>query len=300
MRALSLRPMLPANEPVPRDEVGFIHEIKWDGYRLLSYLDGGDVQLISRNGYSFNDRFPNLAEYLRKKDLQAVLDGEVVALTKEGRVDFSLLQSRNSGIDICYVVFDVLRVRGEDLCPRPWFERRRRLEEMIQSEGPLLVSPLLSGSASDCLSFAIEQGFEGIVSKREDSPYLPGVRTSYWFKQKILRTLDCLLVGVKVDRRSVAVAVYRGDGALVYLGNVGSGLGQGELGFLTEALETLGKLTECPCINPPRDAHQWTWCKPLLVLEVEYLEFTSSGRLRHPVFLRFRFDKEPQACLMEV
>ena len=295
--------MLPVDQPVPSDEENFVHEIKWDGYRVLAHLTGSDVQLTSRNGYSLNGRFPYVVDALREKELEAVLDGEVVALNRQGRVDFSLLQAGGPGAGICYVVFDLLGAWGVDLCPKPWSERRQRLEDLIRSQGCIFVSPLLPGSAKDCLSFALEQGLEGIVSKRRDSPYLPGIRSRSWLKQKMRRSLDCLLVGVKRagrQVRSMAVAAYSGDGSLFYLGNVGSGLGNGEVSFLEEALGTIGEMKHCPCINPPRDADGWIWCRPLLVVEVEYFELTSTKRMRHPVFLRFRFDKEPKDCKVEV
>mgnify|MGYP000848856528 CR=1 FL=1 len=303
---MRLQPMLPVEKPLPADESGFIHEIKWDGYRVLAYLDDGDVRLESRNGRNLNHLFPQLVESARQKRLRAILDGEVVALTADGRGDFSLL--RSCGIrprHICYIVFDLLYCQSEDFCPKPWFERRERLETLIESEGALMLSPLLPGSARDCLTFAAEQDFEGIVSKQRNSPYLPGTRSSLWRKQKIRKSLDCILVGVKTGKaqvRSMAVGTYRADGSLFYLGNVGSGLGHEELDFLRQAMELLATsgLAHCPCVNPPPDADDLVWCQPLLVVEIEYFELTPCKRLRHPVFLRFRFDKDPKECRMEV
>lgn len=294
--------MLPVYGPVSKD-VDFTHELKWDGYRVLAHVDADDVVLLSRNGHSLNDRFPRIVDSLKKRKLQSILDGEVVALTAEGKVDFSLLHRRSPVAHVCYIVFDVLQVQGQSLCPRPWMERRQHLEDLLPSEGVLLLSPLLPGSAKDNLAFAISQGFEGIVSKRRDSPYLPGTRSSTWLKQKRRRSLDCVFVGIKKTQgrlRSAAVGAYGDDGSLLYLGNVGSGFGEGELNFLEEAVWTLGTLKHCPCVNPPTLKDHWIWCKPFLVLEIEYFELTPSRRLRHPVFRRFRFDKEARDCQVEV
>ena len=306
MKMMRLRPMLPVEHSVPADDCGFVHEIKWDGYRILAYIEGDDVRLQSRNGRNLNERFPQIVDYARQKGFRAILDGEIVALTQDGRVEFSLLRSSpTSGVQICYIVFDLLYFQSEDLCSRPWFKRRERLETLLGNEGIIMLSPLLPGSAQDCLDFAAKQHLEGIVSKQRDSPYLPGIRSSLWRKQKIRRSLDGILVGVKMRERqvrSMAIGTYRPDGSLFYLGNVGSGLGHEELDFLRKAMELLVTPDDvhCPCVNPPQDASHFVWCQPRLVVEIEYFELTPSRRLRHPVFLRFRFDKDPNDCVMEV
>ncbi len=296
--------MLPVTQSTHTGEEEFIHEIKWDGYRVLAHLQDATVSLHSRNGRNLNRYFPQVVEELRKSGLQAIFDGEVVALNKEGRVDFSLLKaSLNSAAAICYVIFDLLYLHGENYCPRPWVERRNQLECLIQNQGIIFLSPILPGSASDGLSFAVENQLEGIVSKHKQSPYLPGVRSPYWRKQRVTKSLDCVLVGAKVERktiRSIAVALYTADGSLFYLGNVGSGLTQRDLDFLQEAGGMLESSSDqSPCSNPPWSSVAWIWYKPLVVVEVEYFELTSSKRLRHPVFKHFRFDKDPHDCVME-
>jgi bifunctional non-homologous end joining protein LigD len=302
LKPLRFRPMLPVDEPVPPNDEGFIHEIKWDGYRALAYLDERGATLESRNGRNLNSRFPNVAEALKELGIHAVVDGEIVAFSKEGQVDFSLLRSRKPDSRICYVVFDLLSLRGEDLCPRPWLERRQQLETMVQEQGRVFLSPLLPGSASECLTFAAEHRLEGIVSKLRDSPYLPGVRSRAWRKQKIRRSLDCILAGVRMGQgkvRSLAAAVYTKDRSLLYLGNVGSGFSESEMDFVRQAMDILPRAPRCPCLNPPQENGSWQWYQPLAVFEVEYSELTPAKRLRHPVFLRFRLDKEAKECVLE-
>lgn len=303
MISSSLRPMLAVDQPVGDNEQGFIHEIKWDGYRLLAHLHNADVRLDSRNGHNLNGRFPHLAAKLGQMGLYVVFDGEVVALNEQGAVDFSLLRSsRGADAQICYIVFDLLYLGNQILCSNPWFERRKRLESLVTSSDIVLLSPLLPGSVADCLAFAMQHGLEGIVSKRRDSPYLPGTRSLHWRKQRLKKRIDCLVIGLKMANRrvqSMAVALFAVDGSVVYLGNVGTGLSLKERDFLGRASEVLSTTLYCPCVNPPQDAVDWVWFQRFIVVEVEYFELTSSKRLRHPVFIRFRFDKDPKECVME-
>jgi bifunctional non-homologous end joining protein LigD len=290
------RPMLPVQEPLGEEE-GFIHEIKWDGFRALAYLQGGKVLLESRGGHSLNRRFPQIASFLGQKEWQAVLDGEIVAFRPGGEADFSLLKSGSARM-ICYVAFDLLFLAGENLCPQPWQRRRALLEELVESAGPLLLSPLLPGSLGENLRRAREHGWEGIISKHRQSPYLPGERSPWWRKHKILRTLDAVVVGLRLrgrQVRSLALGLFCPDDRLVYLGSCGSGLGLREREFLEQA-SILLHTDRPPVDNPPPADGSWVWFQPHLVAEVEYLELTAQKRLRHPVFLRFRFDKRPQEC----
>lgn len=300
MSTRSLRPMLPLDQPLLPGETHFVHEVKWDGYRALAHLERGEAALISRNGRSLNSRFPALVRCLEERNLRAVLDGEVAALNREGQVDFSLL--RTSHGQLVYIVFDLLYLQGENLCTQPWYKRRERLEELITSAGAILISPLLAGSAADSLALARDNRLEGIVSKDPSSPYLPGQRSPFWRKQRITRSLDLVLVGLRLAAnkvRSMAVALYIDPQQLYYLGNVGSGLGGRELDFLQQSMGLL-RIDACPVINPPPASKgDWAWLRPHVVVEVEYLELTAHKRLRHPVFRRFRFDKNPQECIMK-
>jgi bifunctional non-homologous end joining protein LigD len=296
----NLRPMLPVEEPLTNDS-GFVHEVKWDGFRALAYLDGSYVFLQSRGGTDLSRRFPQVAACLAAKAWQGVLDGEIVALSHRGVVDFSLLRSGSSASSVRFVVFDVLSWEREILCPWPWSKRRALLEDLALSEGVILLSPLLPGSLAENLTRAQEQHWEGVVSKHAESPYLPGVRSRWWRKHKIRRSLDGVVVGFRWRSRhvrSLGLGLYLSDGGLCYVGSVGSGLGQREREFLEDAAGLLS-LEVPPVVNPPADAGSWVWFKPHLVAEVEYLELTPQMRLRHPAFLRFRFDKVAAECRLE-
>lgn len=292
--------MLPVSTPLV-EKGEYVHEIKWDGYRVLAYLSGDGVLLESRNGKSLNQRFPQVAAALDGKGLTAVFDGEVVAVDSAGRIDFSLLRQGGGPRQLLYIVFDLLYLDGENLCPRPWFERRGRLEQVLPSSELVVLSPLLPGDLSSSLAWAREKQLEGVISKERSSPYLPGERSLWWRKHKLISTLDCVVLGVKLRGnkvRSLAVGAYLPGGNLVYLGNVGSGLTERELDFLQEAAPLLVQ-EQGTAQNLPADEGPWLWFKPQLVVEVEYLELTRGLRLRHPVFVRFRFDKEPEECELE-
>lgn len=301
MNFKQLRPMLPVDQPLD-DEAGFVHEIKWDGFRVLAHLTADGVLLSSRNGRNLNSRFPHIVSLLRQLNQNAILDGEIIALNFDGQIDFSLLrQTKLASYQVRYIVFDLLYLNEESLLELPWHKRRARLEEQINSGESIMISPLLPGDLQSNLLFAKEQKLEGIISKQKESPYLPGVRSPLWRKHKIQKTLDCIVIGLRLRAgkvSSMAVGVYQQGTQLRYIGNVGSGLGQTELSFLRESINLLAQDTP-PVHDPPAVNGDWVWFRPHLVVEVGYLEFTTLKRLRHPVFLRFRFDKEPSDCRLE-
>lgn len=303
MNVQRYRPMLPVIE-TGVDTGEFVHEIKWDGFRTLAYVLDDGVDLESRNGHSLNERFPQVLASLGELQKGVmVLDGEVVALTREGKVEFSLLRhAAGRRPNTLYVVFDLLFFQGQDLCALPWHERRYRLETLILNQGAILLSPLLPGNLADCLTFASEHDLEGIVSKKSDSPYLPGERSPFWRKHKLHRTLDCIVIGLNMEGgrvRSLVLGLYEGDGRLRYVGSAGSGLGHDELDFLNKAITLLGQEAS-PVFSQPKQPGDVKWFKPHLVVEVKYTEFTPQLYLRHPVIVRFRFDKDPKDCLLEV
>lgn len=302
MKLPRYEPMLPMAQEVG-DSTGFVHEIKWDGFRVLAYHANGQVALESRGGLLLNDRFPEIAGAVKQLENPLVLDGEVIALDQRGRPNFSLLQqgSQPEG-SLRYVVFDLLHLRDKSTCSLAWQERRALLGEHCTDLALIIVSPLLFSDAFSSLEFAQENGLEGIVSKEQSSPYLPGRRSSYWRKQKIRRTIDCIVVGVSAAAkriRSLKAGLYDSRGHLYYVGNVGSGLRAGDLEFLEKAI-TLLSMEGCPVVNPPETDNLQIWFKPHLVAEIEYLELTARMRLRHPVFMRFRFDKKAQECMLGV
>ncbi|NLJ75076.1 MAG: hypothetical protein GX331_08810 [Firmicutes bacterium] len=297
------RPMFPSPKPL-LDDAGFVHEVKWDGYRAMMYLiDHNNVEIRSRNGRLLNSKFPEVISTIGTISKRTmVLDGEIVAFGEKGTPEFSLLQHnkwKETG-QVGYIVFDLLYLDGESLCQLPWHQRRAYLDELAADLTWLTLSPVFYQPRQAVLDAVKSLGLEGVVSKSEQSPYLPGEHSLYWRKTKYKRTADCVLVGyfeLGISVRSLCLAQYRENGELVYIGKAGSGLGDTERNFIQKASRILN-ISSCPVINPPSDEDRIAWFQPQIVVEVEYLEFTPQFRLRHPVFCRFRWDKQPNQCVL--
>lgn len=317
-----MRPML----ATPADRVpagpGWTHEIKWDGMRILADLHGGSLRLTSRNENDVTASFPELAGLATGHE-DALLDGEVVAL-QDGVPSFSALAERMHVSDptraaalaatrpVTYLVFDLLRLYGVDLTSRPLTERRATLERLGLA-GPHWQVPPVYDDGALLHAATLEQGLEGIVSKRAGSAYFPGRRSPEWRKLPHRRTrsvvvggwrrevdsdarLGALLVGVPAHAPADVPAELSARG-MRYLGRVGSGLagGRGQ-----ELLTTLRQLASdvSPFADGPTEAERVpridaagaTWVRPELVVEVRSLGATAGGRLRQPAYLGVRTD----------
>ncbi|MFN0153476.1 MAG: DNA ligase D [Gaiella sp.] len=277
------------------------YELKWDGFRAIATIRGGDATLTSRNDNDLSERFRPVTMALPAavSSPYAVLDGEICALDEAGRSSFSALQ-QGTGM-LAFIAFDLLEVDGEPLCDRPFAERRARLEGVLRPGGAVLLSPLFDEGEA-MLAYAREHGLEGVVAKRRSACYQPGRRTGDWVKVKLRSTADLVVCGWTTGsgRRtaslgSLILARETSDG-LVYAGNVGSGFTDDELERLLRLLRPL-ETTQSPLAEPvslprvrKRDVH---WVEPRLVAEVSFGEWTSDGRLRAPVYVRLREDKAP-------
>jgi bifunctional non-homologous end joining protein LigD len=296
--AQELRPQLASvTEELPSGE-GWLYEPKWDGYRAIVTLRGGEATLTSRNGNDLTGRFREVARAVvhAVRTPSAVLDGEVCALDESGTARFESLQSGAGRLVL--MVFDLLVLDGEPVHRRPLAERRRLLEEVLDpaSERVRLSPAFEDGPA--LLEAASAQGLEGVVAKRADAPYRPGRRTPEWQKLKLRREDDFPIVGFTrgTGRRAklgaLVLARREADG-LHWAGNVGSGIGDGDVEPLLEALRPLARAT-APLVATPRmprvRAGDVTWVEPALSAEVAFAERTREGRLRAPVFLGIRDD----------
>ncbi|HVC69565.1 MAG TPA: non-homologous end-joining DNA ligase [Acidimicrobiales bacterium] len=312
---VELAPMLAALGVLPKDDSAWAFEFKWDGIRAVVHVDGGRIRIVSRNGNDLSTSFPELrAIGERLAAHQAVLDGEIVAFDKDGRPRFQKLQPRIHATNpakakqlaldqpAVYVIFDLLYLDGELLLTRPYAERRHRLESLgLEREGASwAVSPRFEGPGADVLQASRDQGLEGIVAKRLDSPYLPGKRTSSWTKVKNIRTQEVVVGGWtpgQGSRRgrfgSLLLGIPSASG-LVYVGQVGTGFSDAILDDLGSRLGSLRSMTK-PFANdvPTRYAKVAVWTEPVLVGEVTFSEWTSDGRLRHPSWRGLRDDKGP-------
>jgi bifunctional non-homologous end joining protein LigD len=295
-------PMLatPAKD-VPRG-ADWLFEVKWDGYRAIADVRGGDATLTSRNGNDLTARFRSTATAIERavKTPDCVLDGEVCALDEEGRATFSAMQQGKTGTRYVFVAFDVLELDGQPVIDLPLTERHERLAALIdRRRRDVQVSEVFDDGRA-LYEAAKKQRFEGIMAKKRDSRYLPGRRTRDWLKIKTHGRQEFVIAGYTrgQGRRSGSfgslILGYFQDGELTYAGNVGTGFNDKEIDKL------LGKLRPLERKQPPfrtvptmpkvrRDAI--VWVEPKLVAEVEFAEWTHDGRLRAPSYQGLREDK---------
>ncbi|WP_022885550.1 ATP-dependent DNA ligase [Glaciibacter superstes] len=295
------------------DDHDWAYEMKWDGYRCILYLDGDDVRLVSRNGNDFTKTFPELAAPLREAIAAetAVLDGEVVALNKQGRPDFGLLQTRvgfdkttdaggsGSRTPVQLMLFDLLALNGERITDDTWDERRGALEEIATDTALVHVPPHFGDDFDAALESSRLLKLEGVMAKVRGSTYSAGSRSRSWIKIKQQRTQDVVIAGwirSSTNRPgtlgSLVMAMPDGSG-FRYAGRVGTGFTDRERKMLRARLDELA-ITESPLTgDPPEDAAKMQWVRPELVGEVTFMEWTASGSLRHPSWRGLRIDKSP-------
>ncbi len=300
-KARSYAPMLatPA-DAVPSGD-GWLHEVKWDGYRALVTIAGGEAELTSRNGNSLTARFEPVARAVVQavKTPDCVLDGEVCALDAQGRASFSAMQ-QGSGPLVLYV-FDVLEVEGERLLDLPLTERRERLEALIDKRNRTVRLSAVFDEGDALFDAATAQKLEGIVSKRADSRYEAGRRSRRWLKIKTQGRQELVVAGYTKGqgRRSggfgaLVLGVNEGGG-LRWAGNVGTGFDDAEIERLLGKLRPLRRddapFEEVPKMPRVRKGDV-VWVEPKLVAEVRFAEWTHDGRLRAPVYQGLRDDKE--------
>jgi bifunctional non-homologous end joining protein LigD len=284
---------------------GWIHEIKFDGYRLAARIEEGQVRLFTRNGHDWTARFPEVAAALGTLDVhRALLDGEVVAMGEGGVTSFRALQealSAGETAGLRYQAFDLLHLEDHDLRGVPQAARKEALAELLAAAhaaapGAVRYTDHVDGRGAAFLQRACRLGLEGIVSKRRDAPYRSG-RGTRWLKTKCTRSEEFVVGGFTPPAGSrhafgSLLLGYHHDDALVYAGRVGSGFSDRQLGRLHERLRPLVRPTS-PFAGAVPDARDATWVEPLLVVEVAFTEQTRDGRLRHPTFRGVRDDKAP-------
>ena len=282
---------------------GWIHEVKYDGYRALVAIGGGQATVYTRSGLDWTDRFPDVAEAAAALPVKtALIDGEIVAF-KNGRPDFSTLKEAISdGGAMTLFAFDLLALDGEDLTALPNVQRKERLRALIDgSDARLQYAEHIVGAGEHLFARMCREGYEGIVSKRADAPYR-GRRTTDWLKIKCLHRQEFVIVGwLPSDKtrgfRSLLLGVNEG-GALRYAGKVGTGFSADTMGDLAAKLARLERRTAT--VDAPRAAVRGAhWVTPKLVAEVAFVEVTPDGVLRHSSFLGLHGDKAADTVVAE-
>jgi bifunctional non-homologous end joining protein LigD len=299
------KPMLATLEDeqhMPRGE-GWEFEIKWDGYRIVARLAGGEARLHTRKDQDYTERFAKVAGELVKalKTPDCVVDGEVCALDEDGRPSFSAMQQAKPGTPIVYYLFDLLEVDGEPVIDLPLSERRARLLKLLDRRNRTVQFSESFDDGPALLRAAKQQRLEGIMGKRLDSRYEPGKRTRDWLKFKAHGEQELVIAGYTrgKGRRewsfgALVLAVYGPDG-LEWAGNVGTGFDDEEIDRLLKKLRPLErKASPFPkALKMPRvRKDDIVWVEPRLVADISFAEWTHDGRLRAPVYQGLREDKD--------
>lgn len=297
------------------------YEIKFDGFRALGCIKERSTGLLSRTRHDLTAKFPEVAEALHSISARkAVLDGEIVALDGKGRSSFQLLQAYELGQErppLYYYVFDLLELNGKSLRGLPLEERKRKLKELLpEEEGLIRYSASLGDDSTKLMKMAARHGLEGLIGKRTGSVYEPGKRSGTWIKLKLQQEQEFVIggytdpSGARSHLGALLVGVYS-KGRLTYAGKVGTGFNTGLLKELHARLGRIARKT-CPFADLPEERtgrygqgitaavmKKCHWIKPELVAQIKFAEWTRDGRLRQPVFLGLREDKEARSVIRE-
>jgi bifunctional non-homologous end joining protein LigD len=313
-----IHPMLATPTENPFDDPAWLFEIKWDGYRAVAFITDGKLRLMSRTQNDLTAQFAELHELPKSvKARHAVLDGEIVVLDEQGRSSFSLMQQRTGirkaghrvaakpEIQVLYYAFDLIYADGYDLRRVDLEQRKRALAELVTVGGAMRLSEHFDKGVA-LFAAARQQGLEGILAKRRGSCYEER-RSREWLKIKVTSTLDCVIGGYTEPEGSrqyfgsIVLGLYDKQGKLIHVGQAGTGFTQATLKEIWKKLEKL-KSDRNPFYGPVEALRKVYWLKPELVAEIKFSEWTHETaeggmKLRAPVFLRLRDDKEPAECI---
>ncbi|HEX5939989.1 MAG TPA: hypothetical protein VFZ12_06480 [Dehalococcoidia bacterium] len=327
-----LRPMLPISIAEPFDSEDHIFELKWGGVRALAFIEGSSLTLVGPNGRDISEWYPELQSLPRHvRGRTAILDGEIVALGKEGYPNLELLRERTKAFGMAppaehdeqpsvgglsYQAYDVLLAGGRTMLDRPLWHRKNILQNLI--------SPSAIGQATDYIETegiafyeaAREHKLEGIVAKRMESDYQSGQRSSDWQELRIQEAGDFVIggysfggplrPGLGTPRRQgkrepfseLLIGGYDADGNLHHVGNVSGPFTLGEAGLVLQFM-TDQHTADCPFVSAPELPRFIHWCRPELVCRVRFSEWTRAGMLRFPYFIALRPDLIPADCVLD-
>jgi bifunctional non-homologous end joining protein LigD len=283
----------------------WIHEYKYDGYRLLLAVGDGVATAWTRNGKDWSDKFKALVKAAARLPAGCLIDGEAVAVDDEGRPSFQLLQStlkEQKGANLVFYAFDLLIDRGEDIRKLPNIERKQHLAALLKGvQPPILYGDHVIGRGEDLFREVCKTGGEGIISKRAGASY-KGTRSRDWLKIKCIQRQEFVIVGwsesdKRIGFRSLLLAA-KEKGKLTYAGKVGTGFNMKLMGELMDRMEPLA-VDKAPVEVPRADRKGAHWIEPQLVAEIAFSEFTDDGILRHPSFIALREDKLASEVVVE-
>jgi bifunctional non-homologous end joining protein LigD len=316
-----IRPMLATSVDAAFDNPAWLFEIKWDGYRAVTFLEDGRARLVSRNQNDLTAQFPELRDLPKfVKGLRAILDGEIVALDDQGRPSFSLMQQRTGfqagkrrlpgrqGVPVVYYAFDLLYLGGYDLRRVPLEKRKELLRAVIDGGDLFRFSDHYLEKGCDLYEVAGKSGLEGILAKKRESLYNEE-RSHDWLKIKITKRQECVIGGYTDPEGSrqyfgsLVLGLYDQRGRLIHVGQAGTGFDQRSLKEIYEQLKPLETKTN-PFYGEIGGLKKVHFVRPELVAEIKFSEWTHETaeggmKLRAPVFLGLRIDKDPKECRME-
>jgi len=299
--------LLLRSETLPDDPDRWAYQLKFDGYRAVAYKTGGRISLRSRNNNDFTLRHPDIVRALAKIPDETVIDGELVALDENGRPSFSALQNFAGSTTVLYYVFDVMVLAGRDVKAEPLDARQTLLERRIV---PKLADPArfmgeLEAPLRDLIHSVKAHGLEGLVAKRRNSRYEPGLRSGAWMKMRVNRGQEFVIGGYTIGTKTFDALIfgyYEGD-RLIYAARTRSGFTPAIREHIARKLRRL-ETTHCPFANlPEARSGRWgqgltkekmadcRWVKPELIGQFEFLEWTADNHLRHSRFMGLREDK---------
>jgi bifunctional non-homologous end joining protein LigD len=295
----------------------WIHEVKFDGYRIAARIERGKVQLLTRSGLDWTEKYPETAKALAWLPVKtAYLDGELCGVRPDGVTSFELMQQATDSVSgaLVYFAFDLLELNGVDMSKSPLLARKAQLARILK-KAPVGVSfsQHEGGDGEVFRKATCGRGLEGIVSKRIDRPYLPGDR-GVWIKSKCLNRAEFVIVGWSDPEGSrnglgaLLLGYYEPDGRLLYAGRVGTGMSVNTLGMLHATLKPLATPKMALAVAPPRKTRfggpfalsKVHWVKPEKVCEITYLTWADEGLLRHTVFVGLREDKPAREVRREM
>jgi bifunctional non-homologous end joining protein LigD len=292
----------------------WIHEVKFDGYRILSAFQDGKVTLMSRNHLDWTAKIPSVAEAIKDLDVNdAVFDGEVVVLGPKGHSDFQALQlafKEKKEVQFKYYIFDILHLNGEDLRETSLEERKTLLKKIlhptVSKKSVLQFSDFVKGEGPKIFQNACRLGLEGIVSKKANAPYASG-RSLEWLKVKCILQQEFVIIGYTMPQGTrssfgaLLLAVYEND-SLRYVGKTGTGFNTKSLADIKAKLDRV-KVSKTTAVDPSgelKKERDINWVKPKYVAEVKFGSWTNDKRIRHSSFLGIRLDKEPAEVRIEI
>ena len=303
-------PMSPIMHSEIPDNPDFTYQVKWDGVRMIAYINNHNVKLINKRLNNRTKQYPELNILSRLiEGSNAIIDGDIMALLN-GKPSFPTVMRRDGTtnekniallqkkIPILYMVFDILFLNGQDLRNLPWHERADILSECLKPQDNIQIVENFS-TGSNLFTAVKAQGLEGIVAKQKDSPYVSGKKHRYWLKIKYRRPISCVIGGFTLNNKTVnaLLAGVYDEGKLIYIGRVGTGLKAAEWVTLTEQLTKL-ETPNCPFSSlPPSVSKIAHFVKPSLTVEVEYSEWTLDMQLRSSSIIGFGQKKPPECQL---